>query len=791
MKKSLIKGSALVAASVLGFAGISLTPASAATRTTVIISETSALTSLNSGTPDTNLVTNTDVTYPTGAGFAYYDNTGTLIRNTKFGTYKITKNVAGDFEVTYTVKKGLKWSDGTLITGQDLLLSHILGSADYSIKAGLGDPNKEATAFNSGGYGSPYDNHTKADSVTLSDDNYSVTVKYDAFQPDWAILGPGPSPVHALVGLAKGKKGLQNARTNAAYKQVFEDAFFNAIDTSSNFTGIAATGVSGTNAILVSHANALNLDTGDKVFGTGLLKSGATVTDIEPGISGASINDDVNAGDNSFTVDDASNWYKGMKVSVDGDDNAANVRTVASVNYDTNVVTISGTFPTAISAKNDSISATADGIIVLSDNNIGTVSGNLTSKGGSWLAAQALLKQIGSKWSKSYNITTVDATTNPLLLISNGGYIIDNCVSNQSCTLKLNPLYNDGPAITGNITSIVYKFPLDGTPAAQALANGELDVYDGQPTAATYALIKPLQGVTTVTTGTMTYEHIDLRVGTSNSAAGNAYNAAHSCPSDYTGPFAGNSQKAKDLRTAFLLTVPRQAIANQNIAKLFDPNSTENSAVLNSQFLFDNNKAYSAVVAKSGISNFIDTTADMRAANTAKALALVQKYYPTASASKSVVDVTMLFRGNARRIGENTLIATEAAKAGFNVSRVPNNSWSLALNCNTYDVALFAYGLSAISQTGTNANFQSDGSNNHYGWNDPALDTATHTLETQLTAAQLTAQYIAAEKVIYANAWGLPLYQWPGVVAYNSNLKNVKPSPLVPNIVWNYWALTY
>jgi len=650
MKKSLIKGTALVAASMLGFTGLALTPANAVTKTTVTISETSALTSLNPGTPDTNLVTNTDVTYPTGMGFAYYNDKAALIRNTKFGTFKITKNVAGDFEVTYTIKKGLKWSDGTLITGQDLLLSHILGSSQYSIKAGLGDPDKDITAFNSGGYGSPYDTHTAFDSVELSDDNMSVVVKYDAFQPDWQILGPGPSPVHALVAMAKGKKSLQGARVNAAYKNLFEDSFYSATD-------VCAT-------------------------------------------------DDTDCSD----------------------------------------------------ARD---------------------------------AARALLRKIGSKWSNAYNITTVNGSTNPLLLISNGGYILSSCVDNQSCTLVRNPLYNDGPAITGNVDTIIYKFPLDGTPAAQALNNGEIDVYDGQPTAATYALLKSYSGVTTVNLPTLTYEHIDLRVGTSNSAAGNKYNLDHNCASTYTGPFAGNSQKALDIRTAFLLTVPRQAIANQNISKLFNPASTENADVLNSQFLLPATKAYAGVVSKSGVAAFVDTTDAMRAANTAKALALVKKYYPSAAAGSNTIDVNMLFRGNARRIGENTLIATEAAKAGFNVSRVPNNSWSSALNCNDYDVAVFAWAPSSVSQTGTNANFQSDGSNNHYGWNSTAVDNATHALEGLLTDAQLTANYLAAEKAIYANAWSLPLYQWPGVAAYNSNVKNISPSSLVPNIVWNYWAWTY
>jgi ABC-type transport system substrate-binding protein len=789
MKKSLVKGVALLAASAFGFVGVSLTPANAdTTKTSVTIFETSALSSLNPGTPATNLVTNTDVTYPTGIGFAYYDDKAALIRNTAFGTFKISKNVPGDFEVTYTVKKGLKWSDGTLITGQDLLLSHILGSSDYSLKAGLGDTSL-SPAFNSGGYGSPYDNHTSASSVSLSDDNYSVTVKYDAYQPDWQILGPGPSPVHALVGLAKGKKALQDARTNAAYKQVFEDAFFNAIDTSSNFSGISATGPAGTSAIVVSHADAVRLDLGDKVFGTGLQKSGSTISDIEPSLAGVSTAADVAAGASSFKVDDASTWFKGMKVSVDGDTVAANARTVSSVNYDTNVVSISGTFPAAISSADDTISATGTGVIVLADDNIGTVNGNLTSKGASWLSAQALLKVMGQKWSNSYNITTVNSSTNPLLLISNGGYKISSCVDNVSCTLVRNPLYNDGPKITGNIDTIVYKYGSDETGVPLLLKNGEIDIYDGQPTTDAYAELKSYSSkVNTSTTSTMTYEHIDLRVGTSSTWP-DKYTG--SCPSTYTGPFAGNSQKAKDLRTAFLLTVPRQAIANLEIAQLFNPASTENSAVLNSQFLLPVAKAYAGVVKNSGINNFVDTTPALRAANTAKALELVKKYYPSASATNSVVDVKMLFKNNARRIGENGLIATEAKKAGFNVSRTGNSAWSTQLNCNTYDVAMFAWAPSSVSQTGTNANFQSDGSNNHYGWNDAAVDTQTHALEGSLTDAQLSAAYLAAEKAIYANAWSLPLYQWPGVIAYNNQLKNIKPSPLVPNVVWNYWSWSY
>ena len=141
---------ASVTALVLGVAA----PAVAATRTTVVIVASNALTSLNPGTPDTNLVTNSDVAYLSGSGFTYYDDKKTLVRNTTFGSFKVVKNTNSDFRVQYTVNPGRLWSDGTPISGEDLLLSHILLSSDYSKAAGLGDPadTKVVPAFNTINY---------------------------------------------------------------------------------------------------------------------------------------------------------------------------------------------------------------------------------------------------------------------------------------------------------------------------------------------------------------------------------------------------------------------------------------------------------------------------------------------------------------------------------------------------------------------------------------------------------------------------------------------------------------
>ena len=131
MKLTRISRASIAVAAVAGLASVGVVaPSDAATRSTVVIVESNALTSLNPSTPDTNLTINNDVAYLTGNGFNYYDDKKNLIKNTVLGSYKITKNSPKDFQVTYTINKGKVWSDGTPIDGVDLLLSHVLSSSE-------------------------------------------------------------------------------------------------------------------------------------------------------------------------------------------------------------------------------------------------------------------------------------------------------------------------------------------------------------------------------------------------------------------------------------------------------------------------------------------------------------------------------------------------------------------------------------------------------------------------------------------------------------------------------------
>ena len=603
---------ALAAAASAALAVSLLTPAQAATRSTIVIHDTNSLTSFNSGQPDTNLTINGKVGNLTGIGFYYINDQKNVVRNTTFGNFKITKNNLTDFRISYTINKGLVWSDGTPINGVDLLMSHVLSSNAYSKAAGLGDPDGDATpAFDSNGYGGTYSDNIVGQ-PTLSADKMTLTLQFKQKIANWDLYGPGPSPVHTLVLLAEGKKGLQSVTENEAAR----DRFF-----------------------------------------------------------------------------------------------------------------------AAYNSKNT-----------------------------------AVLKSIGKVWSEAYDITEVNDKTNPLLWVGNGGFTVDSAVTKSSVTLKVNPKYNSGPKLSGTIDTVIFKFIADGTAAAQALANGELDVYSGQPTADAVAALKKLSNVNLIGGINACYEHWDTRVG---NAPGQP---------DYNGIFKGHGGKGADLRKAFLLSIPREEI-NEKLIKPINPNAP----ILGSTFIAPGFDGYDRLVANNGSGFYVGS----QDALNAKASRLLTKHYPKASATNPV-KVTVLVPGNnARRAAQFALAKANALKVGFDLVGDVQASWSPKIQLSTYDAQFFAYCPSAVTQAGSNGNFQVGGGNNRNGINLPKLDAILNKLQLPMDNRSYISTIIQAERIIFAEGLTSGVFLHPAVTAVNKLLKGIKPSPLSDDVVWNWWEWGY
>jgi len=598
-----------------------ISPVKAATKSTVTILVPADITSLNSGTSDGNTSYNAIVGSLTGMGFLYYDSDPKLVLNTKFGTMKVVKQTAKNFEIEYTVAKGQQWSDGTPIDAVDLLLSHVVQSGKYSTAAGLGDPTdaNSKPAFDSVSYGGTYDEHVVG-VPKLSADKMSLTVKFDQPLPDWELLAPGPSAVHTLSLMVDGKTNLQPAAANIAAKAKFLKDF--------------------------------------------------------------------------------------------------------------------------------------------------------TSKNAS------RLKKMGELWTKGYDVTTVDESTNPLLLVSNGGFIVSKFTAGNSMTFVRNPKYSSGPAMAKKnpIKTVVLKIIKDNTASVQALRNGDIDVYfNTLPTASDKLILSALPNVTVLTKVGGNYSHLDLRTDTTFGES-----------DSYTGPFAGNGSRAKDLRKAFLLAVPRQ----QMVATLIAPVKAD-ATPLDTQFEFQGSAAYKTITEGSGVSQY---SAGTQAERSAKALAIVQKYFPGASAENPPVKIKFAHANTKLRNALAALIKAEAKNAGFDVETFPQADLfgSRSNVSGKYDLLMYGFGLTSISQSNGAEVYKSNGGNNAFGWNDSALDEILKSLQGDvLTAKEVTAKRAAADKIIISNYWGLPLYANPTISAWNTELKGIDPAPLGANITWNFWKWSY
>ena len=208
---------------------------------------------------------------------------------------------------------------------------------------------------------------------------------------------------------------------------------------------------------------------------------------------------------------------------------------------------------------------------------------------------------------------------------------------------------------------------------------------------------------------------------------------------------------------------------------------------MNSLEYFPTQPNYGKMIAASGFDKFTDGT---QAQRTAKALALVKKYFPDAKDGSNSVKIELLYNTSQRRADQAALVKAELAKAGFQVNLNPKANWGALLTDSAYDAAFYAWGKGALLQTGNFAEYKS--TDNNAGYENARVDEIIGELEVgNFNDDQRYARYLAIEKIMAEDAVSLPIFMWPTLTAVNSDLKNVRPAPLVPNGLWNFWDWTY
>ena len=366
------------------------------------------------------------------------------------------------------------------------------------------------------------------------------------------------------------------------------------------------------------------------------------------------------------------------------------------------------------------------------------------------------LKSLADFWNTGFDYTTMPTGDNADVVVGNGAYVVTD-FTDQYITMKARgAAYKAGPQ--PKVETITVRFIPDALASIQALANGEVSITLPQSTTDVLAAAQALSGVTINNQSGSTYEHIDLVFN----HEGGPFNPA---------TYGGDEAKAKLVRQAFLKALD----VNEVITKLIKP-LNPNAAWDQSQVFLPGAPGYADSAAGNGSSAYGQ-------GDVAGAKALLSQAGVTGP-----IDVCFLFSStNTRRGNEYQLYAEQVAKAGFNLVDCSSPDWGSLLGSGTYDAALFGWQSTSTAVTASAPTFRSDGTSNFTGFADPAVDSLYTQLSTNFDKTQQVGLLQQIDKKLWDDAYGMTVFQFPEILVYSSDLKNVSSSPLSPNFFWNYW----
>ncbi len=359
----------------------------------------------------------------------------------------------------------------------------------------------------------------------------------------------------------------------------------------------------------------------------------------------------------------------------------------------------------------------------------------------------AALAKLSWFWDTGYNFTSMPKDRS--LLVSDGPYTLTDFAAGDHVTLTANPRY------TGDhrpkFERVVIRYITDPLAAVHAFTSGAVDVVSPQPTQDVVKALLAAKGATVIGGFDGAWEHLDLQF-------------AHSRSGVFDDP---------RVRRAFLKTVPRQRILEQLITPV-----QEEAKLRDSQVFLPGSEGYADSVKGNGSQAYdrVDIAG-------AKSL--------LAHAGVANPQVCILFDpSNPRRVAEFGMIQKSAALAGFTVTDCSSTDWLQLLGTRgAYDASLYALRPTSLAVTSVAASFSSDSTiNNLNFYSDPTVDRLIGQLDATSDHAQQLALLKRIDALVWGDAYGLPLYQFPAVTAVDRRVKGVAPSPLTPGPLWNVWA---
>ena len=356
--------------------------------------------------------------------------------------------------------------------------------------------------------------------------------------------------------------------------------------------------------------------------------------------------------------------------------------------------------------------------------------------------ANEQLQAVADFWNTGYVTTSMPSDES--LLLSSGPMIVTDMVADQSITLGVNENY--GGELGAQVDEITVRFIGDAAAQISALRNGEVDIIAPQPTVDSVQEVNGIDGVTVLQGSQLSYDHLDLSFDSEVFADAN-------------------------VREAFLKTVPRDVILDRLLKPI-----NENAEVVNSQlYLPSEGDLYTQAVTENGSDAYAEV--DIEGAK-----ALLAGATPT---------VRILYNSNNPiRVDTFSLVQQSATEAGFIIEDGGSAQWGSELGTGTYDASIFGWISSGVGSAGVPQIFSSTGGGNYSAYSNPEVDALATKLMVTTEAAEAEAIKRQIDTLLWADAYGLTLFQGPGLIVHSDSIGGVEYMPNQTGVWWNFWEWT-
>ncbi|WP_445442314.1 ABC transporter substrate-binding protein [Clavibacter sp. km1a] len=363
--------------------------------------------------------------------------------------------------------------------------------------------------------------------------------------------------------------------------------------------------------------------------------------------------------------------------------------------------------------------------------------------------APELLSPISDAWNRGFGVAEIAA--HPDRAVGSGPYAIESIDPGTSVTLRANRYYTGlhRPSVERIVVSTIE----DPAAAVAALKAGDVDVIAPRADADVIDALDDVDGATVVRGTSSTWERLDLQT----------LGARDPAMSDVA------------VRTAFLSTVPREAIVRQAAAPV-DPDATTRDSFV----LAPGADGYADQVGANGSSRFDDVDLD-------EARQLL------ASVGQTAPEVCVLYDpADPRRVAAFEAIRTSAEKAGFVVADCSTPQWESVLDQpDAYDVALVGSDDAYPSVAGIRAAHEARAdARDGLATVDPDVASLFASLSRTEEEDARSELLLRLDRRMYGDRAGLPLYQHAAVAAMRAGVEGVRVSPHQAGILDDAWRWT-